>query len=55
VQNLDYTASKSYRVNGPGPLSVFDPATGAWTPTGHDYADVSLEAGGGALIGIAGK
>ena len=55
VQSIDYTTSKTYRVNGPGPLSVFDPATGAWIPTGHDYADVRLEAGGGVLIGIAVK
>jgi hypothetical protein len=54
VQNIDYTSGKAYRITGPGPLSVFDPATGAWIPTGHDYADVRLEAGGGALIGLAG-
>jgi hypothetical protein len=51
VQNLDYTSSKTYRVSGPGPLSVFDANTGTWTSTGHNYADVTLEAGGGALIG----
>ena len=55
VQNLDYTAKKVYRINGPGLLHVFDADTGEWTPTGHDYAVVSLEAGGGALIGTTPK
>jgi hypothetical protein len=51
VQNLDYTSSKTYRVSGPRPLSVFDANAGTWTSAGHNYADVTLEAGGGALIG----
>jgi hypothetical protein len=52
VQNLDYTASKEYRVNGPAPLSLFDAVHNVWLPTGHNYADVSLEPGGGALVGM---
>jgi hypothetical protein len=52
VQNLDYSMPKTYRVRGPGPLSVFDPRTQSWAPSGHDYADVALEAGGGALIAL---
>jgi hypothetical protein len=55
IQNMDYTAGKVYRVNGPDLLSIFDPGTGAWAPTGHAYADVALEAGGGALIGLIPK
>jgi hypothetical protein len=55
VQNIDYTTHKIYRVNGPSLLSIFDPNTGVWVPTGHNYADVSLEAGGGALIGVVSK
>jgi hypothetical protein len=55
VQNIDYTTRKVYRVKGPNLLSIFDSNTGAWVPTGHNYADVSLEAGGGALIGILSK
>jgi hypothetical protein len=55
VQNIDYSASKAYRVSGPGPLAVFDPATDSWTPTGHNYADIRLEPGGGTLIAVIGK
>jgi hypothetical protein len=54
VQNLDYTSRKTYRVNGPGPLSVFDADSGTFTSTGHNYADVTLEAGAGVLIGTTG-
>jgi hypothetical protein len=53
VQNLDYTAGKNYRVNGPSPLSVYDADTDAWIPTGHNFADVTLQAGGGVLIGVS--
>jgi hypothetical protein len=52
VQNLDYSARHVYRIRGPGPLSVFDAATESWTPSGHEYADVGLEPGGGALVSL---
>jgi hypothetical protein len=51
VQNLDYKAAKVYRVTGPDLLSVFDANGRTWIPTGHRYADITLEPGGGALIG----
>jgi len=54
VQNLDYTASKTYRISGPGPLSIFNAATGTWSSTGNANADVTLPAGGGVLIGTTG-
>jgi hypothetical protein len=53
LQNLDYAASKVYRVKGPGRLSVFDASTSSWVPTGHSYADIALKPGGGALIATA--
>jgi hypothetical protein len=51
--NLSYSSILNTRVTGPGGnLSVFDPATGRWIAQGHPYADVSLEPGGGALVGL---
>ena len=52
VENLDYTASKTYTVTGPGNLSVFNATTGVWTPTGHNYATLNLAPGGGVLVGL---
>jgi len=52
VTNLDYTTSKTYRVNGPGLLSTFDATTGVWTATGQNYADLTLAPGGGILVGL---
>src|SRR6267154_2237306 len=51
VQNLDYTASKIYRVTGPGLLSLFNVPTRSWMPTGHSHVDVTLAPGSGALVG----
>ena len=48
VVNLDYSNSLSTTVTGPGNLSVFDPTTGLWTPTGHPWATLDLLPGGGA-------
>lgn len=52
LQNLDYSSSKAYRLEGTGPLSVFDAGTGTWTPSGHNYTDISLEPGAGALVAL---
>jgi hypothetical protein len=52
VQNLDHTAAAAFRVSGQGPLSVFNDTTGVWTTTGHPYADLRLEPGGGALMAL---
>jgi len=51
VVNLDYTQGATTTVVGPGPLEVFDPATGQWLPTRHDArATVLLQPGGGKLL-----
>ena len=50
IVNLDYTASETYTVTGPGNLSVFDADTGLWTATGHNYATLNLDPGGGILV-----
>ena len=50
VQNLDYTLNKTYTVNGPGDMSVFNATTGVWTPMGTDEVTVDLLPGGGVLL-----
>jgi hypothetical protein len=52
VVNLNYSSSLTTTVNGPANLSVFDPATGTWTPTGHHWATLTLLPGGGSLVGL---
>ena len=52
VANLNYAASKTYTVTGPGDMSVFDATTGVWTATGHNYVTLDLLPGGGALVGL---
>lgn len=52
IQNLDYSASKTYTVTGPGLLSVFNATTGVWTATGHNYVTLNLAPGGGVLVGL---
>jgi len=52
IVNLDYSANRTYRVKGPALLSRFDASAGTWIPTGHNYVDLTLEGGGGALIGV---
>ena len=42
VQNLDYTVNKSYTINGPGNLSVFDASTGVWTPDWQQSRDAEF-------------
>jgi hypothetical protein len=51
VVNLDYTAGKTYTLTGPRNLSIFDAATGVWTPTGQPSATLNLAPGGGVLVG----
>jgi hypothetical protein len=52
VTNLNYVSSVTTTVNGPGNLSVFNATTGLWSPTGHNYATLTLEPGGGILVGL---
>ena len=52
VTNLNYSAQKTCRVTGPGNLSLFDATTGVWIPQGHNYVDLTLAPGGGALVGL---
>jgi hypothetical protein len=52
VVNLDDASSKTYTLNGPGDLSIFDATTGRWAPTGQNYAVLNLAPGGGALVGL---
>ena len=54
VVNLDYKASATLTVRGPGSLEVFDASTGKWAPCGSNHATLQLQPGGGKLIRVAG-
>jgi hypothetical protein len=53
VVNLDYKANGVTTLVGPGRLEVFDAATGTWSPTAADRAELRLPPGGGKLVRIA--
>ena len=50
VVNLDYETEKILHLRGPGPLEVFDPATGKWSATGGRAAELQLAGGAGKLV-----
>jgi hypothetical protein len=52
VVNLDYSVDKTYTINGPGKLSVFNATTGRWKAAGQDSVTVDLPPGGGVLVGL---
>jgi hypothetical protein len=52
VANLDYSAENTYRVTGPGNLSVFNATTGNWTSPDKNAVDMTLPPGGGVLVGL---
>lgn len=52
VQNLDYSSSKTCCVTGQEILSIFNTATGRWTPQGRSSVDVTLSPGGGILVAL---
>ncbi len=52
VTNLNYSGTLTTRITGPEDLSIFDPITGKWIAQGHAWADVTLEQGGGVLVGL---
>jgi hypothetical protein len=37
-------------LRGPGPLALFDPATGRWSPAGAARVKLRLPGGGGQLV-----
>jgi len=51
--NLDSTVGNNSTVTGPGNLSVFNAATGAWTAMNSRQAALDLARGGGVLVGRA--
>ena len=56
VVNLDYTQSIVTEVVGPGPLEVFNARRREWGPASDgSRAEVSLMAGGGKLLRLAGE
>jgi hypothetical protein len=50
VVNLDYQSELVLRVHGPGPLEVFDAATGQWSRVRGSRAELNLPRGGGKLV-----
>ena len=50
VQNIDYTNSRSFTLNGPRNFEIFDATTGVWTPTGQNSAALNLAPGDGVLV-----
>ncbi len=52
VVNLDYSAPLVQGIRGPGPLEKFDPATGLWSATQGDHAELRLPPGGGMLLRV---
>jgi hypothetical protein len=53
VQNLDYSANKTYTVTGPGNLSVFHSDIGLWEAKGSNQVALNLQPGGGVLVGLS--
>jgi hypothetical protein len=52
VENLDYSASYTYTLTGPGKLSIFNATTGVWTAMGSSSVKITLPPGGGLLVGL---
>ena len=51
VVNLDYSKAVSTTVVGPGPMEVFDAATGEWHPASDEArAQIRPMPGGGKLV-----
>ena len=52
VVDLDSKAETTVGVKGPGPLEIFDPTEGRWSPAGGARAEVRLPRGGGRLLRV---
>ena len=50
VVNLDYKTETVVGLRGPGPLALFDPATGRWSPARAARVELRLPGGGGQLV-----
>jgi hypothetical protein len=53
VVNLDYKAQRATTLVAPGPVEVFDAATGRWAPANGPRAELRLPGGGGRLVRLA--
>ena len=53
VVNLDYKIDTVVGIRGPGPLEVFDAATGRWSPAHGPRVEVPLPRGGGKLLRVS--
>jgi hypothetical protein len=52
IVNLDYTKGKTFTLNGPADLSLFDATTSQWTATGRRQAKLDILPGGGVLVSL---
>jgi hypothetical protein len=53
VVNLDYKTQSLLALVGPGSLETFDAASGTWSSTGNQRAELPLAPGGGRLVRMA--
>lgn len=52
VVNLNYRLAAKTTLTGPGPLELFDPASGSWSPVGASEAVLLMLPGGGKLVRV---
>jgi hypothetical protein len=52
VQNMDYSSDKTFILNGPGSLSIYDHFLDRWVAMNSNQVSLDLEAGGGVLVGL---
>lgn len=50
--NVDYRSEQTLGLRGPGPLEIFNPATGQWTSTPARRIELKLSPGAGALVRV---
>ena len=55
VVNLDYKASDSRTIVGPGNLEIFDAGSGTWSAAAGSNAAMHLPPGGGKLLRLQGS
>jgi hypothetical protein len=53
VVNLDYQTETALGLRGPGPLEIFDAATGRWSDAGGPGVELNLPRGGGKLVRVS--
>jgi hypothetical protein len=52
VQNMDYSNDRTFILNGPGNLSIYDHFLDRWVAMNSNQVSLDLYAGGGVLVGL---